>query len=297
VVRRDHAAGTAAAQPAPAVLPVQPAQPAQPHAAAAHRRCTGYTGKPGPAGASFDSGSVRVMQVAALYDIHGNLPALDAVLAELEAIGVDEIVCGGDVVWGPFPAECVERLEAAGARFLHGNCERSVLAAESERDAWCREQLGDAQLKEIAAWPATVELAVDEIGRILFCHGSPRSDEELLTAATPEPAARDALSGVEADLVVCGHTHHQYDREIDGTRLVNAGSVGLPYEGEAAAFWALLGADVELRRTAYDVAVAVDRLVASGFPEAEDLVGSSLVEPISRDEVIAHWERVAGRGA
>jgi predicted phosphodiesterase len=136
------------------------------------------------------------MRVAALYDVHGNLPALDAVLAELETVGVDEIVCGGDVVWGPFPAECVQRLEAVGARFLRGNCERSVLAADTERDAWCRERLGDSQRKEIATWPATVELAVDGIGSVLFCHGSPRSDEELLTAATPRPAARDALGGV-----------------------------------------------------------------------------------------------------
>jgi putative phosphoesterase len=236
------------------------------------------------------------MRVAALYDVHGNLAALEAVLAEVEGAGVDEIVSGGDVVWGPFPGECVERLEKAGARFVRGNCERDVLAAVNERAGWCREQLSDAQRESIAAWPSTVEVAVDGVGGVLFCHGSPRSDEELLTAATPEPAVLDALEGVEADMVVCGHTHHQYDRRVGRTRLVNAGSVGLPYEGDAAAFWALLGPEVELRRTAYDVAAAVERLGATDFPEAREFFASSLVEPISRAEVIDHWERVAGRG-
>jgi putative phosphoesterase len=241
------------------------------------------------------------MPVAALYDVHGNLPALEAVLAEIEGLGVDDIVCGGDVVWGPLPAECVERLRAANARFLMGNCERDVLAADpdtqTERDSWCRARLSDEQRTAIAAWPATVELSVEGLGRVLFCHGTPRSDEELLTAATPEDVAREALEGVEADVVVCGHTHHQYDRRIGDTRLVNAGSVGLPYEGRRAAFWALLGPDVELRHTPYDVPGAIERLGATGFPDIPGFMGSSLIELTPRDEVIAHWERVAGRGA
>ncbi len=241
------------------------------------------------------------MPVAALYDVHGNLPALEAVLAELERVGVDEIVVGGDVVWGPLPGECVDRLQAVGARFLAGNCERDVLAADpadrTERDAWCRAQLDDARRSAIGAWPATIELTVDGLGRVLFCHATPRSDEELLTAATPEAVAEEALQGVHADVVVCGHTHHQYDRRIGDTRLVNAGSVGLPYEGRAAAFWALLGPDVELRHTAYDVPAAIERFGATGFPDVPGFMGSSLIELTPRDEVIAHWERVAGRGS
>jgi putative phosphoesterase len=232
------------------------------------------------------------MRIAALNDVHGNLPALDAVLAELQAEPVDAIVCGGDLVLGAQPAECLERMRAHEAHVVRGNCERLVLARDDETSAWCHDRLDADARAFLAELPTTVSL-----DGICFCHGSPRSDDEILTAATPDHVVADALAGVPEEIVVCGHTHHQFDRRIGRHRLVNAGSVGLPYEGDAAAFWLLLDdGRVDLRRTPYDVAAAAERLTATGYPELGDFIRESLIQPLPRDEVVAHFERMAGRG-
>jgi putative phosphoesterase len=211
---------------------------------------------------------VRV--VAALSDVHGNLPALAAVLAEVEREGVDAVVCCGDVA-GPLGDDCVERLLALGDRILlvRGNADEGV------------------------DWPLTVEVDVDGLGRVLFCHGSPRSEHEILTRDSPEERVRAALAGTEVDVVVGGHTHVQFDRRVAGRRFVNAGSVGMPYEGVRGAFWALVGADIELRRTQYDVEAAAAALEATGFPGATDQAGW-LREPPDPDEVSAYFEAQAG---
>ncbi len=231
------------------------------------------------------------MRVAALYDIHGNLPALDAVLEEVATQDVDAIVVGGDVLWGPFQSECVTALRAVGSRFLAGNCEREVLAAVGESSRWCREQLTPDEVAFVSAWPATLELDVDGLGRVLFCHATPRSDDEILTRMTPDGEVALALLGVDADVVVCGHTHVQLDRRVPSApRLVNAGSVGLPYQGETGAFWVLLDADVELRRTPYDVESAIAALSETGFRSARDVFGESLRGTISAESATAHFE-------
>ena len=235
------------------------------------------------------------MRVAALYDVHGNLPALEAVLGDVDRLGVDEIVCGGDLVAGPLPSECLALLRERGARFLKGNADRFVLERSGE-DAWAYERLSEAERAEVAAWPPSVELHVDGLGRVLFSHGSPRSDEEILTAATPDDVVAEAVAGAGAEVVVGGHTHQQFDRVVGNVRLVNAGSVGLPYEGRAGAFWALFGPDVELRRSDYDVHRAADALEATGFPRLREHLVPSLLEPIPREEVTAQHERNAGRG-
>lgn len=232
------------------------------------------------------------VRVAALYDVHGNLPALEAVLAEVEREHVDAVVVGGDVVWGPLPSECLERLAQLGdrVRFLRGNADRAVLDAAEPRDEWCSERLTAEQRGTIAGWPETISLTIDGLGETLFCHGSPRSDEEILTAATPEERVRDVLAEVGVPVVVHGHTHHQYQREVDGVRVIGAGSVGLPYEGRPGAYWLLLGGDVSHRRSEYDVEAARARMAAAGFPDVDDLLRSSLLEPVPRDEAIAFYE-------
>ena len=235
------------------------------------------------------------MPVAALYDVHGNLPALEAVLADLDAIGVTQIVSGGDLVGGPLPSECLALLRERSATFIKGNADRLVLEAADETDRFARGRLTQEELDEVAAWPATATLEVEGLGRVLFCHASPRSDEEILSVGTPDDVAAAAIAGVSADVVVGGHTHQQYDRTVAGTRLVNAGSVGLPYEGRPGAYWTLLGPNVEPRRSEYDVATAIDRLEATGFPRLREIATPSLLVPISRDEVIAEHERNAGR--
>jgi putative phosphoesterase len=211
------------------------------------------------------------LTVAALYDVHGNLPALEAVLAEVDA---DLILVGGDVVAGPWPAETLGRLRALGdrVRFIRGNADREVVEPSREGRAggpppgvmeFVRERLTVDQLEFLAALPLTETVKVDGLGEVLFCHATPRSDEELLTRISPDERWLAALAGVEATVVVCGHTHVQFDRMIDGYRVVNAGSVGMPYEREPGAYWLVLGPDVELRRTACDV----PDISSSGWPE------------------------------
>jgi diadenosine tetraphosphatase ApaH/serine/threonine PP2A family protein phosphatase len=139
----------------------------------------------------------------------------------------------------------------------------------------------------------TVELDVEGIGRTLFCHGSPRSDEEAITAVTPEDRLQRLLAGVEARIVVCGHTHVQFDRRVGELRVVNAGSVGMPYEGRAGAYWLLHGSGVDLRRTGYDLGAAIERLRAGGWPGVEEFLQHSFLEPLDPSWVSEFFERQA----
>jgi putative phosphoesterase len=236
------------------------------------------------------------MRIAALYDIHGNLPALEAVLAEVEAEAPDTIVIGGDVAPGPLVGETLARLQELRPRFVMGNGDRETVAAcdgaepQGPGTAWAAGRLTRAQRDALAAFEPVVRL-----GGVLFCHGSPRSDTEMITTLTPDERLAPMVAGVEEDVVVCGHTHRQFDRRAHGKRLVNAGSVGMPYEGAVGAFWLMLGPDVKLRRTDYDVAAAAARLRASGFPDLDEvMLRESLLAPADPDEVAALFERQAG---
>jgi putative phosphoesterase len=228
------------------------------------------------------------MRVAALCDVHGNVHALDAVLAEVEAEKADAIVFGGDIAAGPRPVETLGRIERLGDRalFVCGNTDR-------EPGEWVAARLSEEQRRFLAGLPATQLLEVDGLGPTLFCHGSPRSDSEILTAVTSDERLREILAGVEAAVVVCGHTHHQFDRIVDGMRLVNAGSVGMAYEGRPGAYWALLGPDVELRSTEYDYDAAAEAFRTSGFPEGAEHAETLYRNPPSALEVAEHFERQA----
>jgi putative phosphoesterase len=228
------------------------------------------------------------MRVAALCDVHGNLPALEAVLAEVSSLGVDRIVCGGDVVAGPFPRECLERLRALDAVFVRGNADRESPRAPAGTWEWITSSLDAEAVEFLAGLPQAVSL-----GGVLYCHGSPRDDDEILTRVSPDERFRAALAGVEERLIVGGHTHVQFERTIDGIRFVNAGSVGMPYEGRQGAFWALLeGEEVELRQTPYAVDAAAASIRTSGYPGADQIAGW-LLEPEDPDEVSAYFESVA----
>jgi putative phosphoesterase len=226
------------------------------------------------------------MRVAALYDVHGNLPALEAVLADDRLASVDLVVSGGDLAAGPFPRECLDGLAELGdrARFVRGNADR-------ELRGWPADRLGRQELETLRGWPTTVELEVDGLGPVVFCHGSPRSDDEILTSITPDEAVRDACG--DASVVVGGHTHVQFDRDVGATRLVNAGSVGSPYEGRRGAFWALIGPGVELVSTEYDVERAVERIRATGYDNADDLCGW-LLTPVAAEEATTFFESRRG---
>jgi putative phosphoesterase len=207
------------------------------------------------------------LRVAALYDVHGNLPALEAVLAEADA---DLILVGGDVAAGPWPSETLERLRGLGdrARFIRGNAEREVAQkgvrglAPPEVMEFIRGRLSEEQVAFLGSLPLTISAEVEGLGSVLFCHATPRNDEEIFTRISPDERWQQALDGVQADVVVCGHTHVQFSRTVGGTLLVNSGSVGMPYEHEPGAYWTLLGPDVEFRRTEYEPG----DIAGSGWP-------------------------------
>jgi predicted phosphodiesterase len=239
------------------------------------------------------------VRVAALFDVHGNLPALEAVLAEGDAAGADLVLCGGDTVPGPFPRECVEALVALGERLVpvHGNGEREVVARGGDAARWCAEQLSGERIALLAALPSTATIAVDGLGRVLLCHGTPRSDEEIVTLVTPEARLAPMLEGIEADIVLAGHTHSQLDRRVGGIRFVNGGSVGMPYEDEPGARWALLGPDgVELRRTEYDLEAAAARIRATGYPGADEFAAEYVLARHPPSETAPYFERLATGG-
>ena len=227
------------------------------------------------------------MRVAALYDVHGNLPALDAVLAEVVRERVDAIVCGGDVCAGPMPQECLDALRAAGALFVRGNADRELAQ-------WPTARLGEGDRAFLAGLPLTVSLDVDGLGPTCFCHATPRSDEEIVTRLTPDDELAAAIDGIDERVVVAGHVHVQFDRIVGDRRFVNAGSVGMPYEGRRGAFWALLGTDVEHRRTGYDAEAAVERMRATGYPDEGGQLAGWLLEPEDPDEVSAYFEGLRG---
>jgi diadenosine tetraphosphatase ApaH/serine/threonine PP2A family protein phosphatase len=129
-----------------------------------------------------------------------------------------------------------------------------------------RARLTTADVRRLTALPLTLTLDVDGLGPVLFCHATPRNDSEIRTAISPDERWREVLAGVEERIVVCGHTHVQFDRAVDGVRVVNAGSIGMPYADEPGAYWAVLGPDVELRRSTYDDAAARTAIAVAGYP-------------------------------
>jgi predicted phosphodiesterase len=205
------------------------------------------------------------VRVAALYDIHGNLPALDAVIDEVRREQVDLIVFGGDVVVGPASGDALHRVLDLDipARFISGNCERVVLADLAGGDISevpaayqgdihrAAAQMDERCLDAIRSWPATCHVTIDGVGEVFFCHATARNDREMFDAATPDADVMPMFDGVNAAVVVCGHTHIQFDRRAGARRIVNAGSVGMPFAPPPGAHWLLLGPGVELRQTTY----------------------------------------------
>jgi putative phosphoesterase len=236
------------------------------------------------------------VRVAAIADIHGNLPALEAVLAEIEREHVEQVVVAGDTISGPWPADVFDALAEAGAIVVRGNVDRLALAGgEGAIGEWSLERLG-ARRATVAEWPLTATLEVDGLGRVLVCHATPSSDERTYTPITPEQEILALLGDIDADVVVTGHIHVQYDRTLsNGLRIVNPGSVGMPYDGGAAAYWALLGPDVELRRTEYDVEAAIVAMRRTGAPDVEEQLVRYLRDPPARTEALEYFE--SNRGA
>ncbi len=248
-----------------------------------------------------------MMKVAALYDIHGNLPALEAVLKEIEHEGVNLVVVGGDFVPGPMSLEVLGVLQHMEDRvkWIRGNCEREVveffdggavsyIKSQDVRESteWIAGQMERKQRDFMAGLPEKISLDIEGVGSVLFCHGSPRSDMEILTEATPDERVRETIAGVKEEVIICGHTHMQFDRKCEGKRVVNAGSVGMPY-GEPGAYWLLLGPDVSLRKTNYDLEAAAERVRKTEYPLAQDFADNNIVTPPSEREAIEYFEKMA----
>ena len=199
---------------------------------------------------------------------------------------------------GPAARETVALLRELPAPFVlvRGNAERALFEflddparAERLREQWMLEAHSEDDVAFVRQAVEGSTAEVDGLGPVRFCHGSPRSDEELITYATPEDRLLEAMEGRPERVLVSAHTHIQFDREAAGIRSINPGSVGMPYMGEPGAFWAVLGPDVELRRTAYDVDEAVRRYRESDDPLAEQMV-EILLAPPTPGEVIASEE-------
>jgi putative phosphoesterase len=243
------------------------------------------------------------MRIAAIYDIHGNLPALEAVLQDIHQAGVDSVVVGGDVVPGPMPRETLLALLDLDipVQFIQGNGEVAVLAQRAGKDPgvpeqfrdivrWVAEQLHPEDELSMAAWPKTLRVQVPGLGEVLFCHATPRNENEIFTRLTSEDLLLPVFAGLDVPVVVCGHTHMQFDREVGGIRVVNAGSVGMPF-GEPGADWLLLGPDVQLRRTPYDLAEAAERIRATRYPLAREFAANYVLQPPSELEMLEVFAR------
>lgn len=244
------------------------------------------------------------MRIAALYDIHSNLPALDAVLENVREAGADRIVVGGDVLHGPMPAETMDRLLGLDipCDFIYGNCEVAILDALAGRQMprispvfhpalhWSAAQLTGDQVAAIESWPLTLTLDISGC-RVLFCHATPQDEDTIFTVITDEERLKPRFEGLGADIVVCGHTHMPFDRRVGSVRVINAGSVGSPY-GRPGAYWLLFTPEPEARFTPYDVDDAAARIRQTDYPDASS-IAAAVQSPPSEDEMIQRFEAMA----
>lgn len=236
---------------------------------------------------------------------------LEAVLEELESVQPDIIVVGGDIVAGPMPGQTLERLREPGERvhFIRGNADREVVAAFGgqpsiqnlpsevrELTRWVARQLSKEQWDFLAGLPEHLTISVEGLGDILFCHATPRSDEEIFTPRTSQERLRTIFQGIEQQVVVCGHTHVQFELRADDMRILNAGSVGMPYADQPGAYWLLLEpGKYEFRRTVYDLEAAARAGRASSYPHAQQFAEENLLTvPTAQEAIEVFEQRAAG---
>ncbi|QOV12039.1 metallophosphoesterase family protein [Viridibacillus arvi] len=217
------------------------------------------------------------MRVAAIYDIHGNYKALEAVLNEIEKEKVDKVIVGGDLAWGPQPKKVIDKLFAGKEDFIFimGNSDREIFEQYKNPqridnmvgglNQWCIEQLTTEQLE----WLGSFKFSHLE-ENVLFVHGSPRSDTEAIRFDTPESEVYEMIKNENASVIVCGHTHIQFRRNISSKEVINAGSVGLQSRVKGAC-WLLINSDEYiLRVTEYDFANAAKDILLDGAPYKEE---------------------------
>ncbi|MGD8428241.1 MAG: metallophosphoesterase family protein [Balneolaceae bacterium] len=238
------------------------------------------------------------MKVAAIYDIHGNLPALEAVIDEIMREKIDLLVVGGDVVLGPMSQEALTFLLDINIpkKFIKGNCEVAVLAemnhkkytiSEQARESvrWTSMQLNSEHKRLLSSWPATFNCHVRGLGKVLFCHATPQNENDIFTQLTPEENLLSVFSGVNVEIIICGHTHMQFDRRIGDVRVVNAGSVGMPF-GATGADWIMLDQTIQFRHTDYDLENAAERIRDTKYPQAQEFAKNYVLNTPSKSEML-----------
>lgn len=249
------------------------------------------------------------MKIAAIYDIHGNLPALDAVLKELEDINPDVIVVGGDIVSGPMPKQTLERIFSLTTKtyFIRGNGDREVVMAfdgkplpstmsekGKKRTKWVADQLTRSERDFLSNLSQTITLHIEGLGDVLFCHATPRSDEEIFTPITSHERLATIFSGIPQEIVVCGHTHMQFERQVDSIRIVNSGSVGMPFADKTGAYWLLISpTGYEFRQTEYDVEAAAQEIRASGDPQGNEFADENVISLTKASKAAEFLEKLA----
>ncbi|MEU0965207.1 metallophosphoesterase family protein [Streptomyces sp. NPDC005917] len=246
-------------------------------------------------------------RVAVLSDIHGVLPALEAVLAEPDVSTADRIVLTGDITAGPQPGQVIDALRELGDRvlWLSGNADRELVEYRRGGRTQIPDPIGpfaanaltDDQVDFLAALPKTATLTIRGMGRVLFCHATPRDDEEIVLVDSPLDRWAEVFAGVGPDItaVVCGHTHMPFTRLAHGRLVVNPGSVGMPY-GRPGAHWCLLGPGTDLRLTSYDIPAAVARLRAEcGYPDIAEWADCYLNSRVTDTEALAVFGPRDGR--
>lgn len=235
-------------------------------------------------------------KVAAIYDLHGNLPALEAVIKDIYQEKVDCIIMGGDIVPGPMPYETLSYLLSCDIpiEFIQGNGEvdallemRGIGASRVPKQfrevvKWSAKQLQPKYEEVLSSWKKTLQVSIEGLGEVLFCHATPRDDNEIFTRLTLEDKLLPIFSKLNVDVVVCGHTHMQFDRMIGKVRVVNAGSVGMPF-GKQGADWLILESDIKFCHTIYNLDEAIDRILSTEYPQVKEFVNSYIKEPPSEE--------------
>lgn len=204
----------------------------------------------------------------------------------------------------PMPRETLTRLLCLNTpvQFIYGNGEIAVLEQMAGRDSssvpeqhrpvvrWTAQQLDATHRQALASWPRTTSIEIPELGDVLFCHATPRNENELFTRLTPESRLLHIFEGLDVSVVICGHTHMQFDRMVGRVRVVNAGNVGMPF-GTAAADWLLLGSDIEFRHTDYDLAKAAGQIRSTSYPQAQDFADNNVLRPPSEMKMLDLFAR------
>ena len=244
------------------------------------------------------------MIIAALYDIHGNLSALQAVLHELVQIKPDLVVIGGDVLPGPFPRACLDAIKKFPypTKYIKGNGEDGVIDAnENKIDPglpesvqhslnWNAQKMENEQIQEISSWPKTFSLSHPILGQILFCHATPENNTEIFTKKTSADLLPNSLYSFKDTIIICGHTHMQFDIIRKGVRIINAGSIGMPF-GKSGAFWLLIKENITVMDTPYDLEDASQKVITSGYPEAHQF-SEMIIRPPSESDMLERFSQL-----